>query len=78
MYKTTQQQKAIAEREGERRIRKPNKKKQTKKKGFYKDKKEAAKKKVDSTNVFLFLAKATEHEIPQTSTGFTKTADRGR
>lgn len=34
---------------------------------------------MDSTNFFLlFFAKATEHEIPQTSTGFTKTADRGR
>ncbi len=72
MYKTTQQQKAIAEREREKDLKKPNKKE------VLQRQKGSSEKKVDSTKFFLFFAKATEHEIPQTSTGFTKTADRGR
>lgn len=77
MYKTTQQQKATAEREREEGFRKPEQK--TKEEVLQRQKGSSEEKKGGLyKRFFSFFAKATEHEIPQTSTGFTKTADRGR
>lgn len=46
-------------------------------KGFTKTERKQRKNKGGLYKVFFsFFAKATEHEIPRTSTGFTKTADR--
>lgn len=73
MYKTTQQQKAIAERE--RRVRKPRPHKQTKKEVFTK----TIRKQRWTSQIFLkvfFLQRPPDTKFHKPPTGFTKTKKR--